>query len=211
MRLHSRWLAVAVPAALAALVFGGTAASPAPVAAAPHVTAASVTGARPQGVVHIIHRGLVKDCEYIESGTSDYYIEGHGVNEPVSLTTGPGSCFDLYNSFSYPIVSPLTGKDVTATVYQYQDLSGHCLWQNDTSFELELGVACNASDTSEDFFGIPGSHAEYGGWLVSVVADWAQGLEYYMDLVSINCPFADETVYMEPGNVGTCYTWNFPS
>jgi len=209
MRPLRKWLALAVPAALAALVAGAVpAASAAPATTASHVKEAAAAAPHVNGVLHVIHRGLVKDCEYIESGISDYYIEGHGVNEPVSLTAGPGSCFNLYNEYSYNI-----GGGVTATVYQYQDLSGHCLWQNDTSYELELGVACNASDTSEDFFGLPGSYAAFGGWLVSVVADWAKGLKYYMAVVSSNCPSGDETVLMYPAlSTGEfCDTWNFPS
>jgi hypothetical protein len=159
MRSLRKWLALTVPAALAAMVMGCAA----PAAPARHVNGAAAAAPQVNGVFHI-HRGFVKYCEDIELGDSGLYISGNGVNEPVTLQS-TGNCFSLYNSFPYTIVSPLTGKEVTTTVYQYQNGDGHCLWQNDTSFELELGVACNASDTSEDFFGIPGSNADYGGWL----------------------------------------------
>jgi hypothetical protein len=209
MRPLRRSLALAVPAALAALVVSAVpAASAAPAAAPSHVKTATAPQAK--DVVQIIHRGFVKDCEYIKSDSSNYYIEGNGVNKPVSLTVGPGSCFNLYNEFSVKYYDPVTGKDETSTGYQYQDLSGHCLWQNDTSKELELGVACNSSDTSEDFYALYDSYHVYGGWQVS---DKYGGSGITMGMTASSCPAAGENVYMEPTEdlFFACDLWNFPS
>ena len=89
MRPLRIWLALAVPAALAALVLAAVpAASKARAAAAPQV----------KGVVEI-HPGLVKDCEYISNtGAGGSEIVGHGPGNPVSLTYTGASCFDLCTS-----------------------------------------------------------------------------------------------------------------
>jgi hypothetical protein len=126
MRLRRRWLALGVPAALAALVFAALAASSAAAAAVPHVKNAARSS----------------DCEEIELGTTKLYIVGNGVNKPVSLSS-TGDCFTLKYKFTY------AGN----TGYEYQNQYGHCMFLNDTSFAIELGAACKDGDTSEMFFG----------------------------------------------------------
>jgi hypothetical protein len=188
-----KWLALAVAAASAALVVAAVlpGAAPAATAAAPHAN----------GIVRIVHRGLVRDCEYIENSPdeTDADIVGNGVNKPVTLTYGTPACFNLYNEFHYSY----DGK--TFTGYQYQNTAGHCLWSNNTSHIIELGVACNSTDTSEDFFALPGSYAAYGGWVVSDVAEWPG--DYLMD--SPVCEQYAEVAMQVAGP--TCPYWNFPS
>jgi hypothetical protein len=179
MRPLRRWLILAVPAALAALVVGAVpAASTAPAATAAHAT----------GVVEI-HPGLVKDCEYISNtGVGGAEIVGHGPGNPVSLTYTGASCFNLMHSFTWEGYSG----------WQYQDLSGHCLYQN--RGVIEVGGGCSASDTSEDFFGV--KYYNDVGWLVSNVAT---GTGSYM--YSPSCLTAVDM------GLGTqdCEYWNFPS
>jgi hypothetical protein len=169
---------------------------------APHATA----------LFRVVHRGFARDCEYIEVSNYIYELKGNGVNEPATLADAPGNCFDLYNKSTYgPFLDPLTDKDVTATAYQYQNGLGHCLWLNETSHLLELGVACNPSDTSEYFFGIPGSYAADGGWVVS---DVAQSLanggtpDYYME--SPGCDSGAQILMVPSTDFPICYIWNFP-
>jgi hypothetical protein len=200
MRLHSRWLAVAVPAALAALVFGGTAASPAPVAAAPHVTAASVTGARPQGVVHIIHRGLVKDCVQIQVGDTIWQILDEGVGVPVMLSTKPASCWNLVNEFS-----TVYGYTVY-TGYEYQDIRGHCLF-DDGGYITTAAGPCQLANSREEFYGIhyytSGHYAP--GWTVGDLnfgPGWCMATDYVVT--------GGQDVSMVPCSWTESFFWNFP-
>jgi hypothetical protein len=189
MRPHRRWLALAAPAALAALAMGcAPAASTAPAATAPHVS----------GVVHIVHRGLVKDCEYItnalasENSHEVVAISGNGVDQQVSLKA-TGNCFTLYNKFTDKI------NGVSYTGYQYQNGDGHCLWDNGGI--VELGGACVAGQHNEQFFGA--SLTPGFGWVVS---DVAEGLSRVLNapgcalgaLVTVNVIMAN------------CAIWNFP-
>jgi hypothetical protein len=171
-------------------------------AATSHSTAArtvhgrAATAPHAKGVLRLIHRGLVKDCEYIENYDLGTEIEGNGVDKTVSLTSPPGNCFDLYNSESYKV------NGVTYTGYEYQNGDGHCLWLNTSSLHLELGVACQPGDGDELFFGVPGSYAEYGGWEVYAAAET---FDYMV------CGPGDE-VSVEPlTDLLTCDLWNFPS
>jgi len=190
MRPHRRWLALAVPAALAALVMGcAPAASTTPAVTASHVS----------GVVHIVHRGLVKDCEYItnalasENSDETVAISGNGVNQQVSLKT-TGNCFNLYNKFTDKI------NGVTYTGYEYQNGDGHCLWDNGRT--VEVGGACVAGQKDEQFFG---AHLTPGfGWLVS---DAAEGLSYVLN--APDCAFGG-LVTMTQVSVADCSIWNFP-
>jgi hypothetical protein len=221
MRSRRRWLALGVPAALAALVVGAALAGAAPAATARHANVTAAAAPHVNGLVHIVHRGLVKDCEYIEvnnGGTPlGLYITGNGVNVPVTIEPDPSSdqgrtCFDLYNSFTITIISPFTNQDVKATGYQYQNLNGRCLWQNDTTGKLEVGAPCNATDTSEDFYAIPGSYALYGGWqwtdeFESPATSPPSYPEGYFGVVAVGgaCNAGADVV---PN--GSCGLWNFP-
>lgn len=195
MRSRRRWLAVAVPAALAALVAGAVLAGAAP-APASHVNRAA---ALQLNHVRIVQRGLVRDCEYIDAG--GIQIEGEGVNNPVAMEFPPASCFNLYNKFTITIVSPLTGNDVMATGYEYQNLAGHCLWDNNGT--IDMGEACAAGHTREMFYGIPGSQSAYGGWLFSSVYG---GEDVYM--ASPGCDPGSDVIMT--ATVYACDTWNFP-
>jgi hypothetical protein len=212
MRPRRRWLAPGVPAALAVLVMGAALAGAAPAATARHANDTAAAAQHVNGLFHIVHRGLVKDCENIKNNQAGTYIVGNGVNVPVTLqTTAPSgrACFDLYNSFTITIISPFTNKDVTATGYQYQNLNGRCLFENKTTRELEVGGPCNRADFIEDFYVIPGSYALYGAW------EWTDEYEspaggYPQSLVgapyvSGGCITGDVVEFGAP-----CSLWNFP-
>jgi hypothetical protein len=114
MRPPRRWLALAVPAAIAALVVAVPAASAAPAA----------TG----------HRALAQDCEYISNlDSGGLEIAGNGVNQPVRLVDPPGNCFTLHNKFTWE----------GYTTYEYQNGDGHCLWQDAGVIELGGACAAN--------------------------------------------------------------------
>jgi len=173
MRPLRRWLALVVPAATAALVI-----------AVPTVSTASAATARHGTEV------AAADCEYI----SNYYagglqIEGNGVNEPVTLVDH-GSCFTLTHQFTW---HGYTG-------WEYQDLSGHCLWQDNGI--IEVGAACQANHPNEQFFGYKLYSGQ--GWKVAVVAD---GTGSFMG--SGGCSLG-QRVNMVPGG-DVCDLWNFPS
>jgi hypothetical protein len=172
MRPLRKWLALAVPAALVALVVAAVPASATPAAVAPHASG---------------------NCEYIKVFPYGVEIKGGGVNKPVTLTAGVGNCFTLHNKRTWD----------GYTTYEYQNGAGHCLWQN--AGTIEVGAACKADHPNEEFFGIPGSQSEYGGWLFSVVAD---GPYTYMS--SDGCD-AGAHVFMAPdtATIG-CDAWNFP-
>jgi hypothetical protein len=187
-RPHRIWLALAVPAALAALVATVPAASSAPAATALHGRGVA-TAPRASDGVRIVQRGLVHDCEYI----SNYYefgleIAGNGVNEPASLVAAPGNCFNLYNEFTW---DGYTG-------YEYQNGLGHCLWQDDGV--IELGAACKANHENEEFFGA--KYYSGVGWLVS---NRFLGTGSYM--YAPGCGTAE----LDFGLGGQdCEYWNFP-
>jgi hypothetical protein len=187
MRSRRNWLALAVPAALAALVFAVPASASAPFAAtAPHVN----------GVVRIVHRGLVKDCEYIKNLDSGEEIEDYGAGEPTSTVKPPGSCFNLYNEFHYS-----TGGK-TYTGYEYQDTSGHCLWDNNG--QIYLTTACLAGHPREEFYGI--TYYSGVGWLFG---DVEEGPTWEME--QAYCPtYSSGTVIMVKAGTGECIYWNFP-
>jgi len=200
MRPLRRWLALVVLAVLAALVAGcAPAGSAAPAATGRHVK--DVTAAHANGGVHLIHRGLVQDCMYIENGTGIQEIKGNGVNKPVTLTTAPGNCFNRVHEF---IVFYGTTH---YTGWEYQNVAGHCLFDNGGT--IDVGAACKALHPNEEFFGIPGSQSQLGGWLVS---DVTRGPNVYMgapfQLPSLSCGGSGDRVVMSPNL--DCNTWNFP-
>jgi hypothetical protein len=160
MRARHRWLVLAVPAALAAVALAVPAASSAPPAAAPHVKAAAAAAGHANPLVHIVHRGLAKDCVYIQSGNTVEQIKGGGVNLPVALANPPGNCFNLLNKFT---VGPFGTK--TYTGYGYQNGDGHCLWDNGGT--IDVGAACKAGHPNEEFFGV--TLLPDGDWTVAVV------------------------------------------
>jgi hypothetical protein len=171
------------------------------IASAAGVTSLYATSASAAtGPVHIIHRGLVKDCVYIESFETNLEIKGNGVNKPTTLTPAPGNCFDLYNEFSY---DGYTG-------YEYQNGDGHCLWDNGGT--IDVGAACIAGHPKEEFYGISFTRGE--GW---TVGDVEEGPSVYLSvpLVAISpselaCPVSGEAVGMASGS-DDCNLWNFPS
>jgi hypothetical protein len=187
---RSRWLIVAVPAAVAALVFAVPGAFSGPAARTGHA----------DGVVRIIQRGLVHDCEYIQVSDSIYEIAGNGVNEPVSLTTAPGNCWNLYNKFSV-----VFGATVY-TGYEYQNGDGHCLWGDGTT--IEVGAACKVGHQNEEFFG--DFYTEGAGWRVSDVTETPS---HYMGAAifttTLACGVGSEVV-LDPTDVLDCNYWNFP-
>ena len=173
------WLALAVPAAAAALVVGALpAASSAQAATAPNGSGVAASA----GCVHI--------SNYYSGGLQ---IEGNGVNNPVYLTSPNGSCWNQV----YPFTYPSGGK--TYSGWEYQDLSGHCLWQD--AGVIEVGGACKAGHQNEEFFGYhlyPGQ-----GWKVAVVAD---GTGFFMG--SAGCSVGSQVKMVQGGD--TCDLWNFP-
>jgi hypothetical protein len=196
MRLHRRWLVLAVPAALAAVVLAVPAASSPPSVAAPHVKAAAAADGHVTAVVHIVHRGLVQDCVYIKNGFSGLDIQGDGVNHPVFLTTGTGNCFNLLNKFT---VGPFGTKSYTG--YEYQNGDGHCLW--DDGGTIELGAACQANHPNEEFYGV--TYIDW--WTVSVVT--ADNPNVLMGTQGNNC-ISTEGAGNVVMNSGGCDGWNFP-
>jgi hypothetical protein len=194
MRPRRRWLALAVPAALAALVLVVPAVSSPSSAAAPQVKAAPAAAGHVTAVVHIVQRGLVKDCEYIENAFSGLLIQANGVNKPVFLSNNSGSCFNLYNKFTTVVGA------TSVTGYEYQDLSGHCLWDNGGT--IEVGGACQAGHENEEFYGVP-PYIDW--WHVAVITD---GPTVFMGTQGSNCISAADA-----GNVvmnsGGCDGWNF--
>jgi hypothetical protein len=194
MRSPRRWLPLAVLAA--ALVAVPAARS---LAATGQGKAAVAAAANAHGVVRVIRHGLVRDCEYIQAGGFDAgeQIEGNGVNKPVYLTTetAAGSCFNLYNQFYFS-----TGGH-TYMGYEYQDLAGHCLWDNGGT--IEVGAACAAAHPKEEFYGIKFTKGE--GWTFSDVYSgpgWNMAAAY-------SCS-PGYHVLMEPAGDSDCNYWNFP-
>ena len=197
MRSPRNWLPVAVPAVLAAVMVSVPAASSPVAAGQGKITAAAATHVH--GGVRVLHLGLVRDCEYIEGGGFDagQDIAGNGVNRPVTLTseTAAGSCFNLYNAFDYS-----TGGH-TYKGYEYQDLSGHCLWDNGGT--IEVGAACQAAHPREEFYGIKFTKGD--GW---TFGDVAEGPGANMAAAYSCSPGYD--VFMEPAGAQDCDYWNFP-
>jgi hypothetical protein len=161
--------------------------------AAPQVKAAAGAAGHVTAAVHIVQRGLAKDCVYIENGFSSLQIKGNGVNNPVTITTGTGNCFNLYNKFTTPC-----GGTKVCTGYEYQNGDGHCLWDNGGT--IELGAACQANHPNEEFYGVT-----YIDWWT--IADITEGPNVFMGTQYSNC-ISTEHVIMGSGN---CNGWNFPS
>ena len=131
-------------------------------------------------------------CVHIQFGVTDVEIEGAGVNHPVVVTNAPGSCFTLRYNFT-----TVFGTTVY-TGYEYQDLSGHCLWDNNGT--IDVGAACGGlGHPNEEFFG--SRYTSGCGWFVS---DVTRGPSVYMWL---NTP--GETAVRMSGANASC--WNFPS
>jgi hypothetical protein len=193
MRPQRKWLALAVPAALATLVAVAAPASAAP--AAPQMNG---------GVVH--HAATATDCEYIENYADDYGIAGNGVNTPVTLHT-TGQCFTPMFEFTV-LTFNTSGQEVYANGWEYQNSTGHCLWNDGGT--IETGAACKTGHPNEEFYGIPGSHSEYGGWLVANVTDTPSGTlpGVYMG-ANGDCEVGSDII-MGVGD-STCNLWNFPS
>lgn len=181
MRSHRKWLGLAVPAVLAALVVTVPAASSAQAAAIPHT----------KNAVHVVRSGLVQGCEYISNEFANgLEIKGNGVNKPVSLAAAPGNCFSRYNFFTY-------GK---YSGWEYQNGDGHCLW-NDGGV-IELGAACQAGHPNEEFFGI--DDAAGLGW---TVGDETTGTSDVLNSTSCG---SGPHVEMNSAATAGCARWNFP-
>jgi hypothetical protein len=156
-----------------------------------------------QGKIHIVRRGLVRDCEDIVNlfateavnGADIIAIAGNGVNEPVTLKL-TGNCFNLYNEFT-----TVYGTTVY-TGYEYQNGEGHCLWADGAT--VELGAACKAGHPNESFFGVK-YNTSAGGW---EVADVTEGPNYWMDSSGCADGFDVQMVYYTSAY---CAIWNFPS
>jgi len=180
---------------------GAPAVSPAPTGAASHATDASATAAHPQGVLHVIRRGLVKDCEEIQLGNTDLQIWDEGPYRPVELLPAPGSCWNLHNT-SYAWFG---GKRYKG--FQYQDLRGDCLWDYAGTITTAPG-ACQSGKSYQTFFGLNYYHNGHNspGWIVT---DALYGLSEHMD-ANYN-PYVGEFVVMNPSNDNQdSHFWNFP-
>jgi hypothetical protein len=203
MRSPRIWLALGVPAALAALAalaLAVPAATSTPAATAQRVN--RVAASHVNAVVHI-HPGLIKDCELIYSDDAGGYIAGNGVDKPVTIEP-KGNCFTLSHEFSVRVDDWVTGTTVTATGWQYQNGDGHCLRETNSDWDLELVGACSASDTSEDFFGLPGSLKAFGAWVVSDVWDESSMMGFRN-----SCGGDGYDVIMSPN--AECWLWSFPN
>jgi len=195
MRPHRRWLVLAVPVALAAVMLAVPAASSPPSAAGPHVKAAAAAAGHVTAVVHIVQRGLVQDCVAIQNWNNGYSIAGNGVNNPVILTGG-GNCFNLLNKFT---VGPFGTK--TYTGYEYQNGDGHCLFDNGGT--IDVGGACQANHPNEEFYGV----SYVGAWSVSVVA--VDNPNILMATQFSNCVTPATSGHIVMGG-GGCNEWQFP-
>jgi hypothetical protein len=196
---------VAVSATVLAALPATTASATTPVTPSIHFTPAlniaglGATAPHVRGVVHVVRRGLVKDCEYITTYLDDGIdIGGNGVNKPVTLQYET-NCFNLYNEFYYS-----TGGQ-TWTGYEYQNGDGHCLWNDGGT--LELGAACQAAHPNEEFFGEDYDNT-VGGWLFSNVTD---GPDSFVTTTSKASCDLGANVYVGIPGAYSCYNWNFPS
>jgi hypothetical protein len=116
---------------------------------------------------------------------SNLAIAGDGVNNPVFLEA-TGNCFHTLNKFTW---SGHTG-------YEYQNGDGHCLWNDGGT--IELGAACKAGHTNEEFFGF-----DYvsGGWVMGNVTDGSNDI--------MNAPDCAVGSEVTMGPTGICQLWNF--
>lgn len=200
--LKRRLLSLSASAITAGLVTALTAlpATSAPAAAAANTAGRAAVAPPGQGVVHIVRRGLVQDCEDITNWAASktdketVAIAGQGVDYAVDLAD-PGNCFNLYNEFYYSY------KGKTYTGYEYQNGDGHCLFNDGGT--LEVGGACQATDDEEQFFGI--AYYSGVGWQFGVTAD---ATNY---LVNANDCNLGSQVQMAQASVASCSLWNFPS
>jgi hypothetical protein len=202
MQLHRRWMALAVPAALGALVFGVPAASaPSPAPAAAHVMHAPAAPAPAHGVIHVISNGLAKDCVEIELGNTGLQIRDNGVGSPVTLESAPASCWNLHG----PYYVYYGSKRYTG--YVYQDLRGDCLWDDDGTITTAAGPTCSGSKNYEVFFGINYYHSGHNGpgWTFT---DAYWGPSWYMSTDYDAYPSDD--VLMTPSSYTDSHFWNFP-
>ena len=204
--LKSRLLSLSATAISAGLVLALTAlpATSAPAAAAANAAARAAAAPPGRGVVHIVHRGLVQDCEDITNWAASINsketvaIAGQGVDFPVDLAD-PGNCFNLYNEFYYSY------KGKTYTGYEYQNGDGHCLFNHDQT--LEVGGACQATDDEEQFFGI--AYYSGTGWQWGVTADTTSYLVNAYEAGG-GCGLGT-VVEMTQVSVADCSLWNFPT
>jgi len=115
-------------------------------------------------------------------------IVGNGVNNPVTLGE-IGNCFDQINGFTY---QGYTG-------YEYQNQSGHCLWNNGGT--LEMGAACTAGRANEEFFETLYTTDE--GWFIGNVADGVTGGA----VGSPGCTIGSQVQMVTSAR--DCIVWNF--
>ena len=200
--LKRRLLSLSASAITAGLVTALAAlpATSAPAAAAANTAGRALAATQVRGVVHIVRRGLVQDCEDItnwgasKTDKETVAIAGQGADSPVDLAD-PGNCFNLYNEFYYSY------KGKTYTGYEYQNGDGHCLFNDGGT--LEVGGACQATDDEEQFFGI--AYYSGVGWQFGVTAD---ATNY---LVNANGCNLGSQVQMAQASVASCSLWNFPT
>jgi hypothetical protein len=204
--LKSRLLSLSALAITAGLAMALTALPATGATAAAAVSTAGRAAAAPPGrsVVHIVHRGLVQDCEDITNWAASknsgetVAIAGQGVDQAVQLAD-PGNCFNLYNEFYYSY------KGKTYTGYEYQNGDGHCLFNHDQT--LEVGGACQATDDEEQFFGI--AYYSGTGWQWGVTADTTSYLVNAYEAGG-GCGLGT-VVEMTQVSVADCSLWNFPT
>jgi hypothetical protein len=176
LRRKIRNLIVAAATIMAAIVFTTLGATGAHAASAAPAAAAS-------------------SCLEIQAGPSNLQIWDNGPGKLVTLVTRPGSCWHLVNPFSIP--------HTNYHGYEYQDLRGHCLWDDDSL--IGTTGACQAGNPNESFYGINYYHGQ--GWTVT---DKTQGLNFHMAADGEGGPFAGEIVYMSERPFAPWQFWNFP-
>ena len=201
-----KWLTLAAPADLVVLAAGAVPAVSSVPASKTRPGAATATTPHVKDVVHLIHRGLVHDCEYIRNDLAGKIdIAGGGVNTPVKLVSPPGNCWNLYNEFYY------SNNGHTYTGYEYQNGDGHCLWDNFNTTTnmgtIDVGAPCKALKTTEEFFAV--SYGADLGWLWSVISAWPgpNGGDFYVDAPGCS---VNTQVVMDPVGDSSCQYWNFP-
>jgi hypothetical protein len=201
-----------VAAALVALnTTGPSTVGSAPAAAAPHAMHVSATAAHAhaQGVLYSIHRGLVKDCveiqiyDGIEYTGYNMQIRDEGAYNRTIMWQAPGSCWNLINEFGVDY----NGTDYTG--YEYQDLRGDCLW--DDNGAIETSAVCTDLANYESFFGVHYYPGE--GW---TVADTYWGPSRIMATPTPIVDYAvvnmDNSSTIDDGCAPFCpsHFWNFP-
>lgn len=170
-------------------------------------TTLGATGARAASAAPALAASGCVEIELGNGGDSTSQILDEGVHNDVTLAPAPASCWVRSTK-----PDRVEWYGVWYNAYEYQDVRGHCLWDDNGVLQTAAGP-CKPGVRGEEFFGIRYYHNGYDapGWALT---DDYWGPRYYI-AAPIPVSHSNGVFFYYNGSPGTPHEggapfWNFP-